>query len=391
MSNGATEVANVQSSTLVTEAVEAQPSISVPNDVISEAAETQPSVSMPHHATAEVTNTRPPPSSPEDVSMESVRSDESDGRGSPMSVDVSMESAGNVLLSPSISKGVPPPPIQNDCFSVASGPLSMPGASSLRVGHMKSSRNHIPRPAIRSRAKSPAEGNGLMLDRDEERAMLEEAAKNVPAFNLPANFSFTKNVGPFTTGNFLTDICSQMQPTEPLSSGVPPAQEMQSTISSIPNFFASSPAFQKPLEIKTPPSMFGAQAIEFSKKSTAFVSNPNPAPLHVASSTSSSRIPFGYSTPSASLNARGHANPPVPIEDPENPLWDGEKTENAQRDQKLSLGQQVHGRSSFSDFSVLYLTPDSEQPGSATYQSLIVPRWSPWKSDASRESPFTQE
>jgi len=193
-----------------------------------------------------------------------------------------------------------------------------------------------------------------MLGRDKEIAMLEETAKNVPAFNLPANFSFTENVGHSTTSNFfLTDICSQMQPTEhdataakepyteslPHStSGVPPAQKTQPTVTSVPNFFASSAAFQKPLDLKIPSLMFGAQG------STTVVSDP--APLHAASSISSSSAPFSYGTPSANFNAKGHVNPPVPsfpTEDAANPLWDGEKkTENPQRDQKLSLGQQVY-------------------------------------------------
>jgi len=182
----------------------------------------------------------------------------------------------------------------------------------------------------------------------------------------------------------LTDICSQKQPTEhdataakesyteslPHStSEIPPAQEMQSTVSSVPNFFASSAAFQKPLEIKIPSSMFGVQG------STTFVSNP--APLHAASSISSPGIPFNYGTPSANFNVNTPV-PSFPIEDPANPLWDGEKTENAQRDQNLSLGQQAYApagsisygsKSSVSDFSVLYLPFNSEQ-------SLIIPCWS---------------
>ena len=80
---------------------------------------------------------------------------------------------------------------------------STSGASSLRVSNVKSSRNHIPQPyTIRSSARSPAEGDGFMPDRDKEMAMLEEAAKNVPVFNLAANSSFTKNVGHSSTSNF---------------------------------------------------------------------------------------------------------------------------------------------------------------------------------------------
>ena len=160
------------------------------------------------------------------------------------------------------------------------------------------------------------------------------------------------------------------------TSELPPAQGMQSTVSSIPNFFASSAAFQKPLEIKTPSLMFGAQG------STTFVSNP--APLHAASSISSPSILFSHGVPGANFNVKDHVNPFVPslpIGDPANPLWDGEKkTENAHRDQGLSLGQQAYapvgsmsygGKSPVSEFSVLYLLPDSER-------SLIVPCWSLW-------------
>ena len=134
-----------------------QPSTSVPNDLFSEVANNQIPMSVSNNAIVEATNVQPSSPSPKDVSM---------------------ESAENVLLSPSIS--------------------STSGASSLRVGHVKSSRNHIPQPyTINSRARSPAEGDGFMPDRDKEMAMLEKAAKNVPVFNLTANFSFTKKCGSF--------------------------------------------------------------------------------------------------------------------------------------------------------------------------------------------------
>ena len=177
------------------EAARVQPSTSVPHDAISEVANTQIPVSVSNNAIVEATNAQPSPPSPKDVSIESGR------HTSPISVDVSMESTENVLLSPSKSMGVPPLPIQNDCSSVAPGPSSTSGTSSLRVGHVKSSRGYRPY-TIRSRARSPTEGNGFMLDRDKEIAMLEEAAKNVPVFNLPANFSFTEIVGHSTTSNF---------------------------------------------------------------------------------------------------------------------------------------------------------------------------------------------
>lgn len=54
-----------------------------------------------------------------------------------------------------------------------------------------------------------ADGDGFMPDLDKEMAILGEAAKNVPVFNLPTNFNLTENVGHSTTSNFfLTDIYS---------------------------------------------------------------------------------------------------------------------------------------------------------------------------------------
>jgi len=148
----------------------------VPNDLISEVANIQIPMSVSNNAIMEATNAQPLLPSPKDISVESGQ------HYSPMSMDVSMKSAENILLLPSIS--------------------STSGASSLCVGHVKSSQNHIPQPyTICSRARSPAEDNGFMPDQDKEMAMLEETTKNVPNFNLPENFSFTKNVGHSSTSN----------------------------------------------------------------------------------------------------------------------------------------------------------------------------------------------
>jgi len=208
----AIQTVEAQPSTSVTnevevEAVRVQPSTSVPNDTTSVPND---AVSVPNDATSEVVNTQIPvsvsdnviveatnaqPSTPKDVSVESGRhyspmdvdvSGESGRHYSPMDVDVSMESAENVLLSP-----VPPP-------TVAAGPLP---TSSLRAGRVRS-RNNIAPYAVRSGARSPAEGDGSMSDRDREMAMLEEAAKNVPVLNLPTNLNFTENVGYSSASDF---------------------------------------------------------------------------------------------------------------------------------------------------------------------------------------------
>jgi len=78
-------------------------------------------------------------------------------------------------------------------------------------------------------------------------------------------------------------------------------------------------------------------------------------------------IPFSYGTPSANFN------PPIPIKDSANPFWDSDK--KAENTQNLLLGQQAYalagsisygGKLPVSDFSVLYLLLNSEQP-------LIIP------------------
>jgi len=178
-------------------AVEVQPSPPVPKDMIVEAEKVQSPPPMPKDVIAEAETVRPPSPMPGDVVMEVAQAQPSPPK------DVIMGAVED-QLSPPILKVVPPL-IQNDWYSGTSGSSSSSGASSLRVGRTKSSRNHISRPTAPSRVKSIAgfeDGDDLMLDQDQEREMLEEAAKKVPVFNIPANFSFAKDVGRFPKSNF---------------------------------------------------------------------------------------------------------------------------------------------------------------------------------------------
>lgn len=91
---------------------------------------------------------------------------------------------------------VPPPPPSAPVFEPRvphEGPLS----SSLRVGRTRTGRNHIERPVSR-RAKFSAAFEDEDEDMEEPRAAeqkaLEEAAKKAPAFELPAGFTFAKEV-----------------------------------------------------------------------------------------------------------------------------------------------------------------------------------------------------
>jgi len=82
-------------------------------------------------------------------------------------------------------------------------------------------------------------------------------------------------------------------------------------------------------------------------------------------------LTFSYGTPGANFNVKSYVNlffPSLPVKDPANILWDSKKkTKNAQRN--LLLGQQAYvpassmsydGKSPVSDFSVLYLPPNSK-------------------------------
>lgn len=98
--------------------------------------------------------------------------------------------------SPAVPTLIPPIPSGSDWFSTAvtdSGPAS---GSSLRVGRAKTSRNHIQRPSkTRFSAVYDEEADDAIDDEGQkERQMLEEAAKKVPVFQIPAGFSFAKAV-----------------------------------------------------------------------------------------------------------------------------------------------------------------------------------------------------
>ena len=85
-----------------------------------------------------------------------------------------------------------------DWFAAASGSSASTSGSSLRVGRVKTSRNHIQRP---SRARYSAVYEDDVDDsmeedgnRRTEREELEEAASKVPLFNILHGFSFASDI-----------------------------------------------------------------------------------------------------------------------------------------------------------------------------------------------------
>jgi nucleoporin NUP1 len=84
-----------------------------------------------------------------------------------------------------------------DWSATVSGSSASTSGSSLRVGRVKTSRNHIQRP---SRARFSAvyedDGDDNMEDdgnRRTEREELEEAARKAPLFSIPKGFSFAND------------------------------------------------------------------------------------------------------------------------------------------------------------------------------------------------------
>jgi nucleoporin NUP1 len=90
---------------------------------------------------------------------------------------------------------------------------SVPGReqSSLRVGRTKISRSHVARPTARPLNRFSAryaddEGDDQMQEdggKNDDQLNLEEAAKNVPVFEIPAGFTFAKEVGIYSLQNLL--------------------------------------------------------------------------------------------------------------------------------------------------------------------------------------------
>lgn len=137
------------------------------------------------------------------------------------------EEAEKEELQPALPPPTPPKATETDWFAIQ---RNQPPSSSLRVGRTKTSRNHIVRPAApasknRTNTYSAAfdddsmemdgavnldtvvdNGNGERTameeqggddteeQREKEFKMLEEASKKLPVFNIPAGFTFAKEV-----------------------------------------------------------------------------------------------------------------------------------------------------------------------------------------------------
>ncbi|KAJ6488685.1 hypothetical protein C8R47DRAFT_978540 [Mycena vitilis] len=271
--------------------------------------------------------------------------------------------------------------------TVSSQPAS--SGSSLRVGRTKTSRAHLTRPIKASRKFSAvfeedideSMEDGENLERQKEHQALEEAARRLPAFEVPAGFSFAKEPNakpvehnpnakeppivalPFSFGK-------PSVPSEPtVSLSVPkvapaaipqptafawssgPASEAKASLSelnaessgvtkktvepethssspgSVPNFFASSKLLSQAPAVSNllppAPPLFGV---------------PSPAPLASPfPDLADTPKPPSSVFPSTPTAAPSFAPTLTPIKDTDNPLWEGEYDKKDKRDSQSSL------------------------------------------------------
>ncbi|KAJ7756789.1 hypothetical protein DFH07DRAFT_472218 [Mycena maculata] len=261
-----------------------------------------------------------------------------------------------------------PPSAPSDWHeTVSSQPAS--AGSSLRVGRTKT-RTHIARPSRPSKKYSAAFEDEAELDefmddgedlkRQRELQELEEAAKRLPAFEVPSGFSFAKEpnanpvehdanakeppiaalpfsfgkpavpaepVVPLSVPKEAPAAIAQPKPAPPAFSFGPPSsvpeKAAEPETSAVPNFFASSKILSQVPAPSTliPPAMpsFGATgSTPLGSPSTEVASTPKPA--------ASVMFP---STPAPASSLTSLTPTPTPIKDNENPFWEGDGTKKS--------------------------------------------------------------
>ncbi|KAJ7929329.1 hypothetical protein B0H13DRAFT_1964883 [Mycena leptocephala] len=253
---------------------------------------------------------------------------------------------------------LPPPAPSNWQKTVSSQPAW--SGSSLRVGRTKTSRTHLERPARDRPARKFSaafeyenENDECMDDgegpeRQKDRQELEEAARRLPAFEVPAGFSFAKEPNakpvehdenakeppiaalPFSFGK----PSAPSEPVIPLFAPTEaPAAIPQPKPSSALSFDYGSKAAvsEKTVEPEKPSSTTNAVP-NFFASSKLFTQAPAASSLPPA-------IPsFGISspTPLASPSADS-VSTPKPAADAENPFWEGDAEKKSKIDSQSSL------------------------------------------------------
>ncbi|KAK0483295.1 hypothetical protein IW261DRAFT_1417223 [Armillaria novae-zelandiae] len=234
---------------------------------------------------------------------------------------------------------------------------TMPSSSSLRVGRTFTSRNHIDRPSRPGRnGFSAVYDDGEDEEREEETRkemkIMEEAAKHVPVFNIPAGFSFAKDADkpqnvvtpdlskakeppipslPFSISSFQSGTSSVSSTTSiPPSNGSGQASATASPFTpstSAPDMHAKVDAVPASSTAETLPKTKGGIP-DFFASSKTVAQTPlvvPPITLTATGAPAATSLPFSLTPPPAATQA-----PSAPVHDADNPLWNGiRKDDNA--------------------------------------------------------------
>ncbi|KAF9070385.1 hypothetical protein BDP27DRAFT_1420076 [Rhodocollybia butyracea] len=212
-----------------------------------------------------------------------------------------------------------PPPKEKDFFNVAAFPSSTAPSqqSSLRVG--RAARSHLSRPIKKFSAAYDDDDDKVSDEAKNDMEMLAEAAQKVPAFEIPAGFTFAAKdstpIEPASSATKEPPIASlpfSLTPTSALSAAATTVSEVQqlpasalfdapsgtgssssegamsgsadtSNIGKVPNFFAASKTLSQgpstPVAVPTLPALAPPfTPAPASTANSAFLFAPSPAP-----------------------------------------------------------------------------------------------------------------
>ncbi|KAF8803620.1 hypothetical protein BYT27DRAFT_7260065 [Phlegmacium glaucopus] len=243
----------------------------------------------------------------------------------------------------------------SDWFATASSSSASTSGSSLRVGRVKTSRNHIQRPS-RARFSAVYEDDGDDNIEDDgnrrgEREELEEAARRAPVFSIPEGFSFANDASapPIKP----VDLENAKEPPIPVlpfsfakSTTIPaPVSAQHSFFGAVQTDGTTNPRTQGNAPSEPSAPVVPSVPISESKSTPAPFTFPSSAPA----SSGNGGIPNFFA--SSQFLAKNAPAPPVlppvlnftasptvpsaparPVKDAENPFWDGEKESKRSED-----------------------------------------------------------
>ncbi|PBK96485.1 hypothetical protein ARMGADRAFT_1061145 [Armillaria gallica] len=234
---------------------------------------------------------------------------------------------------------------------------TMPSSSSLRVGRTFTSRNHIDRPSRPGKnGFSAAYDDGEDEEREEEsrkeREMMEEAAKHVPVFNIPAGFSFAKDTDkpqdvasdlskakeppipslPFSISSFQSGTSSVSSATS-----IPPSNGSELASAAASPFTPPTPAPDISAKVASVPASSTTETLpkanggipDFFASSKTVTQTPlvvPPMTLTAAGASAPASLPFSLTPPQQPRAAT--PAPSAPVHDADNPLWNGVKKDD---------------------------------------------------------------